>query len=149
MIRLTAERIDTDAVLRSVLDNASGAVVLFVGTTREFTAGRQTSSLEYECYPEMAEKKLAELLDNASQRWPLIQATIVHRLGHLEPGEASVAVAVSTAHRREAFEAAQWIMDQLKEIVPIWKKENWSDGSSQWVHPGIRPEDAPADNRTD
>ena len=135
MIRLTTERIDTDAVLRSVLDNAAGAAVLFVGTTREFTEGRQTSSLEYECYPEMAEKKLAELLDNASQRWPLIQATIVHRLGHLELGESSVAVAVSTAHRREAFEAAQWIMDQLKEIVPIWKKENWSDGSSQWVHP--------------
>ncbi len=133
MIRLTTERIDTDAVLRSVLNNAAGAAVLFVGTTREFTAGRQTSSLEYECYPEMAEKKLAELLAGASQRWPLIQATIVHRLGHLELGESSVAVAVSTAHRREAFEAAQWIMDQLKEIVPIWKKENWADGSSQWV----------------
>ena len=134
MIQLTTERIDTDAVLAAVSDNAAGAAVLFVGTTREFTAGRQTSSLEYDCYPEMAEKKLAELLDDAGQRWPLIQATIVHRLGRLELGEASVAVAVSTAHRREAFEAAQWIMDQLKEIVPIWKKENWSDGSSQWVH---------------
>ena len=133
MIRLTTERIDTDAVLRSVLNNAAGAAVLLVGTAREFTAGRQTSSLEYECYPEMAEKKLAELLASASQRWPLIQTTIVHRLGHLELGESSVAVAVSTAHRREAFEAAQWIMDQLKEIVPIWKKENWADGSSQWV----------------
>jgi molybdopterin synthase catalytic subunit len=137
MIQLTTERIDTDAVLAAVSDNAAGAAVLFVGTTREFTAGRQTSSLEYDCYPEMAEKKLAELLDDAGQRWPLIQATIVHRLGRLELGEASVAVAVSTAHRREAFEAAQWIMDQLKEIVPIWKKENWSDGSSQWVHPGM------------
>jgi molybdopterin synthase catalytic subunit len=137
MIQLTTERIDTDAVLAAVSDNAAGAAVLFVGTTREFTAGRQTSSLEYDCYPEMAEKKLAALLDDAGQRWPLIQATIVHRLGRLELGEASVAVAVSTAHRREAFEAAQWIMDQLKEIVPIWKKENWSDGSSQWVHPGM------------
>ncbi len=137
MIQLTTERIDTDAVLAAVSDNAAGAAVLFVGTTREFTGGRQTSSLEYDCYPEMAEKKLAELLDDAGQRWPLIQATIVHRLGRLELGEASVAVAVSTAHRREAFEAAQWIMDQLKEIVPIWKKENWSDGSSQWVHPGM------------
>ncbi len=137
MIQLTQERIDNDAVLRSVSDNAAGAVVLFLGTTREFTEGRKTSSLDYECYREMAEKKLAELLDGARQRWPLIKATIVHRLGHVELGEASVAVAVSTAHRQAAFTAAQWIMDELKAVVPIWKKENWADGTSQWVHPGM------------
>jgi molybdopterin synthase catalytic subunit len=141
MIQLTHEIIDTDAVLRSVSANAAGAVVLFLGTTREFTAGRQTSSLDYECYPEMAEKKLAELLDGARQRWPLIKATIVHRLGQVELGEASVAVAVSTAHRQAAFTAAQWIMDELKASVPIWKKENWTDGRSEWVHPGVKPAD--------
>lgn len=137
MIQLTHDTIDTSAVLTSVSDHAAGAAVLFVGTTREFTAGRQTASLDYECYPGMAEKTLQELIDQARQKWPIVKATIVHRLGHLGLGEASVAVAVSTPHRHDAFAAAQWIMDRLKEVVPIWKKENWADGTSEWVHPGV------------
>lgn len=137
MIQLTHQTIDTDDVLASVADHAAGAAVLFLGTTREFTEGRQTKSLDYECYPEMAEKRLQTLLDQAGRQWPIVKASIVHRLGNLGLGEASVAVAVSTAHRRDAFAAAQWIMDRLKEVVPIWKKENWADGTSQWVHPGV------------
>lgn len=137
MIELTNDEIDTNVVLASVQDHAAGAAVLFVGTTREFTKGRQTTSLEYECYPEMAEKKLKELLDQAHQQWPIVKSSIVHRLGHLGLGEASIAVAISTAHRRDAFESAQWIMDRLKEVVPIWKKENWADGTTEWVHPGL------------
>ena len=89
----------------------------------------------------MAEAKLAELEAEARRRWPIVECAIVHRLGHLELGEASVAVAVSTPHRRDAFEAGGWLIDRLKEVVPIWKKENWADGTSQWVHPveGTRP----------
>jgi molybdopterin synthase catalytic subunit len=69
-----------------------------------------------------------------------VECVIVHRLGHLELGEASVAIAVSTPHRRDSFEAGQWLIDRLKEVVPIWKKENWADGTSEWVHPGIGQE---------
>ena len=137
MVSLTDHPIDTAALLDSVASPRAGAVVLFLGTTREFTGERRTSSLDYECYPTMAEKKMAELEAEARGRWPLIECGIVHRLGRLELGEASVAIAVSTPHRRDAFEAGQWLIDRLKEVVPIWKKENWADGTSEWVHPGL------------
>lgn len=137
MVEITIAPIDTEALLRQVGSPQAGAVVLFLGTTREFTRGRQTGSLDYECYPEMAQKKLTELEQQAQARWPLTGCAIVHRIGHLEIGEASVAVAVSTPHRQAAFEAGQWLIDTLKQIVPIWKKENWADGESQWVHPGL------------
>jgi molybdopterin synthase catalytic subunit len=114
---------------------AAGAVVLFLGTTREMTKGRRTNSLDYECYPQMAHRKLAELEAEARQRWPVAECCIVHRLGHLLPGEVSVAVAVSTPHRSDAFEAGRWLIDTIKTEVPIWKRENWSDGTADWVHP--------------
>ena len=101
------------------------------------TGSRRTLALDYECYPEMAEKKLAELEADASRRWPIVECVIVHRLGHLELGEASVAVVVSTPHRQDAFEAGKWLIDTLKEVVPIWKQENWNDGTKEWVHPGV------------
>jgi len=124
MIELTHEKIDSAKILESVQSNDAGAVVLFLGTTREFTRGRQTQSLDYECYPEMAEKKLAELEGQARRRWPVVESAIVHRLGHLELGEASIAIAVSSPHRQDAFEAGKWLIDTVKEVVPIWKKEN-------------------------
>jgi molybdopterin synthase catalytic subunit len=137
MIELTRNPIDPSAVLARVASHDAGAVVLFLGTTREFTRGRRTESLDYECYPEMAEKKLAELEAEALRRWPLVAVAIVHRLGHLALGEASVAIAVSSPHRQAAFEAGQWLIDTLKQEVPIWKQENWADGSKEWVHPGM------------
>lgn len=144
MIELIHEKIDTEDVLRRVSSPLAGAVVLFLGTTREMTGGRRTASLDYEAFGEMARAKLAELEAEARRRWPIVECAIVHRLGHLDLGEASVAIAVSTPHRRDAFEAGQWLIDTLKQVVPIWKKENWSDGTSQWVHPveGARPGDA-------
>jgi len=142
MIRLTTEPIDCAAVLAEVSNTSAGAVLLFLGTVRSETDGRRTASLDYECYEEMAHRKLAELEAEARRRWPLLGTAIVHRLGHLELGEASVAVAVSAAHRGAAFAAGQWLIDTLKEVVPIWKRENWSDGASQWIHPGIN---APAE----
>ena len=140
MIALTKEPIETAALLAQVSSHAAGAVVLFLGTTREITAGRRTESLNYECYPEMAERKLAELEAEARRRWPLTGCGIVHRLGHLELGEASIAIAVSSPHRQQAFEAGKWLIDTIKEVVPIWKQENWADGTSEWVHPGMENE---------
>jgi molybdopterin synthase catalytic subunit len=87
----------------------------------------------------MARNELEQLEQQACQRWPIVRCVLIHRLGHLELGEASVLVAVSTPHRRDAFEAAQWLMDRIKEDVPIWKKENWTDGTTEWVHPGVPP----------
>ena len=137
MIRIVEQSIDEAQVLAEVASLQAGAVVLFLGTTRELTGQRRTASLDYECYGEMAQKKMEELESLARSLWPLTACSIVHRIGHLEPGEASVAIAVSSPHRGDAFAAGQWLIDTLKEVVPIWKKENWADGTSQWVHPGI------------
>jgi molybdopterin synthase catalytic subunit len=142
MVSLTSKPIDPSQVLEQAASMQAGAVVLFLGTAREMTGDRRTSSLDYECYPAMAEKKLAELEAAARDKWPIVECVILHRLGHLGLGEASVAIAVSTPHRRDAFEAGQWLIDRLKEVVPIWKKENWADGTSEWVHPGIRGQEA-------
>ena len=133
MVDLTNDTIDSAAILAGVTSPAAGAVVLFLGTTREMTNGRRTESLDYECYPEMARAKLAELEREARRRWPIVECCIVHRVGHVPLGEASVAIAVSTPHRRDAFAAGQWLIDELKQVVPIWKEENWADGTSEWV----------------
>lgn len=136
MIQLTHDPIDYHVLTESVRSNLSGAVVLFLGTVRELTAGRQTVALDYEGYPEMARAKLAELEIAARSQWPIDKVAIVHRLGHLELGDISVAVAVSCPHRHQAFDAGRYLIDELKVSVPIWKKENWADGTTEWVHPG-------------
>lgn len=136
MIRLTDAPIDPTAVLAEVASTQAGAVVLFLGTTREMTGGRRTEWLDYECYPEMAEKKLRELEAEARRQWPLVECSIVHRLGRVGLGEASVAIAVSSPHREAAFAAGKWLIDTLKQVVPIWKQEHWADGTTEWVHPG-------------
>lgn len=137
MIQLTDQPIETADVLASVQSPEAGAVVLFLGTTRGVTDGVVTESLDYECYPAMAEKKLAALEADARRRWPGIQCAVVHRLGHVGVGEASVAIAVSSVHRKAAFEAGEWLIDQIKKVVPIWKREQGEDGSQHWVHPGV------------
>lgn len=134
-LELTFTAIDPAALIECVRSHQAGAVVLFLGTVREMTDGKQTASLDYEAYPEMAQRQLGTLLDEAHTRWPIIRAAVIHRLGHLELGDIAVGVAVSCPHRRAAFEAGQWVMDRIKEVVPIWKKENWADGSTEWVHP--------------
>ncbi len=137
MIELTRETIDYTALTESVRSHQAGAVVLFLGTVREMTDGRQTAVLDYDAYPEMAEAKMAELEAEARRLWPVIEVGIVHRTGRHDLGEISVAVAVSSPHRPQAFEAGRHLIDRLKEIVPIWKKETYSDGTTEWVHPGI------------
>jgi molybdopterin synthase catalytic subunit len=137
MICITDQPIDTQALLQRAASPAAGAIVLFLGTTRELTDGRQTVALDYEAYRAMAEQKLAELEAEARSRWPLVECLIVHRLGHVSAGEASVAIVVSAPHRREAFDAGEWLIDTLKRDVPIWKCEQWADGTTEWVHPGM------------
>lgn len=139
MVSLTNSPIDLQAVLAAAQTPRAGAVVLFLGTVREHTGDRRTASLDYECYAQMAQAKMSELEAEARRRWPILECHLVHRVGHLELGDVSVAVAVSTPHRKQAFEAAKWLIDTLKQIVPIWKKENWADGASEWVHPGVAP----------
>ena len=135
MIQIQNEPIDSDAVTKSVHSENAGAIVLFLGTTRRMTDGKETLRLEYDCYKPMAIAELEKLRTASMKQWPLKACAIVHRVGVVENGQASVVVAVSSPHRVEAFEAAQWIMDTLKRTVPIWKKEQWSDGSTEWVHP--------------
>jgi molybdopterin synthase catalytic subunit len=136
MIQLTRETIDHGALTEQVRRSDCGAVVSFLGTVRDLTGDRLTVALDYEAYPGMAEKKMAEIEQETRQRWPVGEMAIVHRLGHLDVGEVSVAVAVSCPHRGQAFEACRHAIDRLKELVPIWKKENWADGRTEWVHPG-------------
>ncbi len=135
MIQLIHHPIDYFTLTEKARRANCGAVVTFLGTVRDLTDGRVTVALDYEAYPAMAEKKMAEIEQETRQRWPVGEIVLVHRLGHLEVGDVSVAVAVSCPHRAEAFEACRYAIDRLKDIVPIWKKENWADGSTEWVHP--------------
>lgn len=137
MIQLTDNPIDTATLIGAASQPAAGAVVAFVGVTREFTAEKQTTQLAYDAYRTMAETKLAELEAAARKRWPLVECLITHRLGEVPISEASVAVIVSSAHRRVAFEAAEWLIDALKRDVPIWKQEHYAGGETEWVHPGL------------
>lgn len=135
MIKLTDQPIDTTPMLESACVPEAGAVVLFLGITRQQTEGRQTVQLRYDAYQEMALQELQQLEAAARQRWPLKACEIVHRLGIVPASETSVAVVVASAHRADAFAAGQWLIDTLKQQVPIWKQEQWSDGSTEWVHP--------------
>ncbi len=137
MIEITQSAIDHAALTDRVRSNRAGAVCTFLGTVREITGDRQTLSLDYEAYPEMALKKMAELEGLARARWPIIDVAIVHRVGRLDLGEISVAIAVSCPHRGDAFDACRWLIDTFKEVVPIWKRETWANGTEEWVHPGL------------
>lgn len=136
MFALTHDPIDHAALTESVRRDGCGAVVLFLGTVRDLTGDQRTVFLDYEAYPPMAEKKLAEIEAEVRRHWPVGEIAMVHRLGRLGVGEVSVAVAVSTPHRGDAFDACRYAIDTLKELVPIWKKENAPDGRSEWVEGG-------------
>ena len=135
MSRLTREPIDAAPLLAAAAQPAAGAVVLFLGITRQFTNQTETAELAYEAYEAMAEKTLDSLAAQARNRWPLVHAEIVHRLGVVPIGEPSVAVVASSPHRADAFSAGQWLIDALKADAPIWKQERYADGGVEWVHP--------------
>lgn len=138
MVRLTAEPIDYHALTDAVRSPHCGGVVLFLGTVRDLTGEQVTVFLDYEAYPPMAEKKMTEIETEVRQRWPVGDLAMVHRLGRLAVGDVSVAVAVSCPHRGQAFEACRYAINALKELVPIWKKENAPDGTGDWVHHGTQ-----------
>jgi len=130
LILLTRDAIDLAALHDP--SPADGAVCVFVGVVRDSNAGRRVRFLEYEAYEEMATGQMQELAAEAGRRWPVTRVQLVHRLGRLEIGEASVAVSVSSPHRKEAFEACRFLIDTLKRTVPIWKKEHF-EGGATWV----------------
>ena len=132
MIVITHDELDTGQAVSEVAHPGAGATVTFVGTTRDNTAGRRVLFLEYEAYRPMADQQLARVAEEMRDRWKLTGVAIHHRLGKLEIGEASLVVAVSSAHRREAFEACHYSIDRIKQIVPIWKKE-FFEGGEVWV----------------
>jgi molybdopterin synthase catalytic subunit len=124
--------IDPASLLAAVADPAAGASVLFLGTTRNENAGRRVTRLEYEAFADMAVREMRQLARLARRRWPLRAVAMVHRIGVVPVGDASVGIAVSAAHRAEAFDACHWLIDRLKEIVPIWKKEHYR-GGAVWI----------------
>ena len=124
--------IDAVTLVNEVGRPDSGATVLFLGTVRDHSNSRSgVTHLEYEVYAELVEPKIREIVEEASGRWPILSAVVEHRSGTVNLGEASVAVAVSSAHREDAFAAARFIIDELKTRAPIWKKEHWP-GGSEW-----------------
>ena len=130
-IRLVREAIDLAAL--QATKPADGAVCLFVGVVRDHNAGRRVLRLEYEAYEEMALPLMEKIAAECRERWPVTDVRIIHRLGPLAIGEASVAVAVASPHRREAFEACRYAIDTLKATVPIWKKEFYADGAAAFI----------------
>jgi molybdopterin synthase catalytic subunit/molybdopterin converting factor small subunit len=128
-VALVRERIDSAALANSVKQGEDGAVVVFDGIVRNNTRGRRTLCLVYEAYEEMALRLMQGLAAEAIAQHGVRQIALVHRLGRLEVGETSVLIAVSSAHRAQAFEACRWLIDTLKKTVPIWKKEHFEDGA--------------------
>ncbi len=132
-ISVSGDVLDATEMLRFVADPGAGGTVLFTGTVRDHSPGREgVSRLEYEAYGSVVEDKIAQIVADAFARWPIVKVAAVHRTGTLEIGESAVMVAVSSAHRSDAFPAARFVIDELKARAPIWKKEHWP-GGAEWV----------------
>ena len=132
-VAVTAAPLEPEAVLPLVQTAATGAIAMFLGTVRDHSDGRPgVSGLEYEAYPGVVEDKIRAIIDSARRRWPLERVAVTHRTGVLAVGDVSVIVAVAAGHRGEAFEAARFLIDEVKAQAPIWKKEHWQ-GGAEWV----------------
>lgn len=129
---ITKDKIEIQPLIDYVTHPNAGAICTFIGTVREITKGKKTLYLEYQAYEEMAEKKLQQIGDEIIARYPEARVAIIHRVGHLDITDVAVAIAVSTPHRDASFEMSRYAIERIKEIVPIWKKENWEDGQS-WI----------------
>lgn len=124
--------IDLNALVGKVASPGAGAIATFLGVVRDTSLGRKVRYLLYEAYPPMAVRELEKIEDEVRRRWRIEKMAIAHRIGELKIGEASVAIAVSSPHRREALEACQFAIDRLKQTVPVWKKEYW-EGGEVWI----------------
>ena len=132
MIKITGKPIDVQKVVSTASSLGAGAVNVFIGTVRNNANGKNVLWLEYEAYEAMAVSEIRKIIDAAAAQWPLLGWAVSHRIGTLKPGEVSVVVAVSSPHRKDSFEACQFIIDTLKQKAPIWKKEIFEDGE-EWV----------------
>jgi molybdopterin synthase catalytic subunit len=132
MFRVTREPIDLHELVKSVTDPSAGAIATFIGTTRNNNEGRKVIALDYDAYPEMAEKELARIGDQAKEKWKIERMTIAHRIGPVQIAEPSVIIAVSAAHRDDAFQACRFAIEEIKKTVPIWKKEMF-EGGEVWI----------------
>ncbi len=132
MFRVTNGPIDLQELVDYVGDPEAGAIATFIGTTRNNNEGRKVIALDYEAYPEMAEKELARIGEDAKTKWPICRMAIIHRLGSVQITEASVIIAVSAGHRDAAFAACRFAIEEIKKTVPIWKKEVY-EGGEVWI----------------
>lgn len=132
MIKITEKAIDVQKVIETASNLGAGAVNAFIGTVRNKAKDKNVVWLEYEAYEAMAVAEIRKVIDEAAHKWNLLGWAVSHRIGTLKPGEVAVVVAVSTAHRKESFEACQYIIDNVKAKTPIWKKEVFDDGE-EWV----------------
>ena len=132
LVRVTEEELRPEAVIDSLERSIHGAVTTFMGTVRKYTDDRTVEYLDYEAYPEMAEAKLQQIVDELKSRDEIEDISVVHRIGRLSVGETSLIVAVASLHRRLGFETCLDAVERIKEIVPIWKKEVWAEGEV-WV----------------
>ena len=121
------------ALIDGECDASNGAVASFLGVVRERSGARRVVSIHYDCYQTMAERAIGEIIARASSRFDIGEASVVHRVGEVAAGESSLRVVVRAAHRAAAFECLRWLVDEVKRRVPIWKKEQYDDGSSRWL----------------
>lgn len=132
MINITSEPLNPDSITELVRKNSNGAIITFLGTTRDSTDGKRVNYLEYEAYQPMAQDMIKQIFDEVKEQWEIDDLAMSHRLGKVDIGEISMVVAIASPHRKQAFEAGQYSIDRIKEIVPIWKKEFFDDGEG-WV----------------
>lgn len=132
LIRVTPEVLHSEEAIEAVESPAAGAITVFLGVVRDNNLGRSVGYLEYDAYPEMAERVMRELAEEAKQKFGLEECAVLHRTGRLEIGETSLLVAVASGHRAESFEAGHWLVNEIKKRVPVWKKEVWEDGE-EWI----------------
>jgi molybdopterin synthase catalytic subunit len=131
--RITRKAIDPAALLGDTLSSADGAALLFWGVVRNENDGRPVTHLEYSAYTEMAEQEMRRIADEARARFGTGAIGVIHRVGRLDVGEASVGISVASPHRGEAYEASRYVIEELKRRVPVWKREGYADGESGWV----------------
>ena len=140
---VSPDPIDPAGVLARVGADEDGASLLFLGVVRDHAEGRPVSGMRYDAYAEMATPVLREIAGEAAERLGTERVAVVHRFGELEIGDVSVAIAVSSPHRAEAYEASRYVIEEIKKRLPVWKKEHYADGRSEWVEGTVPPGTGP------
>lgn len=139
-VAVTTDPIDPLPLLDTLRSDEDGAVLLFLGVVRNHNDGRAVEGLEYEAYREMAEEMLRRIAEEAAERLGTDRIAVIHRTGLLDVGETSVAIAVASPHREEAYEASRYVIEEIKKRLPVWKRERYVDGEAEWVRGAEPPE---------